>query len=102
MSLGKPVVVSDYSSTREFCTTENSIPIPCRLVPVKPDQIDNSFYSFVTQWADPDISAAATALRRLYADTALRQNIGQKAQTFIKAHFSTDNFRHAIENLMVR
>ena len=102
MSLGKPVVVSDYSSTREFCTTENSIPIPCRLVPVKPDQIDNSLYSFVTQWADPDISAAATALRRLYADTSLRQNIGQKAQAFIKAHFSTDNFRHAIETLMVR
>lgn len=102
MLLGRPVVVSDYSSTREFCTVENSIPIPCRLIPVKHSQIDNSFYSFVTEWADPDIPAAATALRRLYADASLRQDIGHKAQAFIKDHFSIDNFRASIEAMMTR
>lgn len=100
MLLGRPVVVSDYSSTREFCTVENSIPIPCRLIPVKHSQIDNSFYSFVTEWADPDIPAAATALRRLYGAPALCRTLGDSARASIKEHFSTTNFRASIECVM--
>ena len=100
MSLGKPVIVTDYSSTTEFCNRENSIPVPCRMVPVPPSQIDHSYYNFVKEWADADIDAAAEALRRLHDSPSLRRELGDKARVFILDHFSIENFRKSMEKLM--
>ena len=97
MSLGKPVVVTDYSATTEFCNSENSIPIPFKMIPVRRDQIDNSAYNDVKEWADPDIDAAAQALQSLYQSPELRARLGTSAQAFIADHFSTDNFRKSID-----
>ena len=100
MSLGKPVVVTDYSSTTEFCNKENSIPVPYSMIPVPPNQIDNSFYNFVEKWADANIDAAATALRRLHDSSALRHELGDKAKKSISEHFSIENFRKSVETLL--
>ena len=100
MSLGKPVIVTDYSATTEFCNSENSIPIPFKMIPVRRDQIDNSAYNDVKEWADPDIDAAAQALQALYQAPELRVRIGSTARTFIAAHFSIDEFRSSIDNLL--
>ena len=100
MSLGKPAVVTDYSSTTEFCNKENSIPVPYRMVPVPPAQIDHSFYNFVKEWADADIDAAAEALRRLYSSPVLRKRLGANAREFILDHFSIKNFRKSVESLL--
>jgi len=96
MSLGKPVVVTDYSSTTEFCNSENSIPVSYSMIPVPPSQIDHSFYNFVEKWADADIDAAAAALRRLHDSPALRQELGAKARKSIIEHFSIKNFRKSV------
>lgn len=96
MQLAKPVVCTNYSSTTEFCHSDNSILIPYERVPVLPEQIDTPEYKFVREWAEPDIDAAAVALRRLYDDPAFRADLGQKAATAIREQFSAKNFRASV------
>lgn len=102
MSLGKPVVVTDYSGPKEFCTPENSFTIPYKIVPVQDDQIDNMSYRFVKEWADPDIDAAAQALLSLYQSPELRTRLGSAARAFIVNHFSTGNFRKSVEAFLAK
>lgn len=100
MSLGKAIIVTDYSSTTEFCNSKDSMPIPYKLVSVPPSQVDVDAYRYVTSWAEPDISAAAEALEKLYLNPDLRDELGHQAMTFIREHFSTTNFRKSIESLL--
>ena len=100
MSLGKPVIVTDYSATTEFCNSENSIPVPFKMISVRRDQIDNSAYNDVKEWADPDIDAAAQTLQALYQSPELCTDIGTAAQTFIAAHFSITNFQKSINSFL--
>ena len=100
MSLGKPVVVTDYSSTTEFCTPDNSIPVPCRIVAPRDDQRDHPTYTYVTKWTEPDVAFAADALRRLRGDSGLRTRIGQRAKEDVLEHFSIRRFRASLEDLM--
>ncbi len=100
MSMGKPVIVTNWSSTTEFCNSSNSIPIPFRMIPPEPDDRLYSFLKGTCIWADADIDAAAGALRRLYENQTLRDELGQKARQFIIEHFSLDNFRTSVEKLL--
>lgn len=97
MSLGKAVVVSDCGSTTEFCNAENSIPIPCRLVPV--GKTLNRFDKLpgVKLWPDPDVGAAAAALRRLYDDQNIRKRLGRSAKNSLAEHFSAENFMRSVD-----
>lgn len=96
MSLGKPVIVTNYSSTTEFCNPNNSMLIPHTMVAVHPDQIDNETYRKVSTWAEPDCDSAAKALLRLYSEPDLRKKVGDAAKNFIKEYFSVENFRRSI------
>ena len=100
MAMGLSVVVSDYSSTTEFCNANNSILIPCRVVRPAREQIDHLTYTYVTKWAEPDISLAADALRRLRSDVALRTRIQDRAKRDIAEHFSISNFKASLEALL--
>ena len=97
MSMGKPVVCTDWSSTTEFCHPDCTIPIPYKLVPVPTDQIDHPYYQEVKEWAEPDIDAAATALCKLYDNAELRNEIGEKARSSISQQFSIKNLKQSIE-----
>ena len=96
MTLGKAVIVTDYSSTTEFCNSENSIPIPFKMIAVPSDQHDIAEYRHVSNWAEPDMEAATSALQRLYFDKDLRQAIGNKAKSFINSYFSIRNFKESV------
>lgn len=100
MSLGKPVIVTDYSSTTEFCTTENSFPVPFKLTVPEPEYTTSSLYDKVSLWAEPDIDAAAAVLRKLYDNPSLRAKTGEAAAKFMNEYFSTANFRKSIESLL--
>jgi len=100
MTLGKPVIVTDYSATTEFCNAENAMLVPYKMVPVRPDQIDVDPYKYVTSWAEPDIDAAAKALRRLYEDPQLRATLVNNAQAFISNYFSVENFKKSVESFL--
>lgn len=100
MSLGKPVIVTDFSATTEFCNHKNSFPVPYSIVNV-PDGIhDNPCYHAVREWAEPDIDYASEVLRKLYADKSLCENIGNAAKSFIEEHFSPESFRQSIEDYL--
>ena len=100
MSLGKPVIVTNYSSTTEFCKSNNSIPIPYKIVKIRPDQIDHDAYRYVTMWAEPDYDAAAKALLILYENPKLRESIGNAAKAFINEYFSLENFKQSVDSLI--
>lgn len=100
MSLGKAVVVTDYSSTTEFCNPTNSIPIPYAIVPVPSGSIDNPCYTYVKRWAEPNADASASALRILYEQPDLRKRLGQAAKVFIREHFSPENFTRSVMDFL--
>lgn len=97
MAMGKPVVCTDWSSTTEFCRPGCTLPVPYRMVPVRPEQVDHPYYGKVREWAEPDIGAAADALRNLYDSPGLRAETGRKARESVAARFSTENFRKSVE-----
>ena len=100
MSLAKPVVVTDYSSTTEFCNPKTSILIPYELISVKEELIDHPAYAGVSEWAEPNIEIAATALRMLYDNPERRVQIGLAAKEFIENYFSIEHFKETILNFL--
>ena len=100
MSLGKPVVVTDYSSTTEFCKSDNAILVPYHIVDVPRGACDNPCYARVKTWAEPDIDAAAAALRDLYDHPEKRQQLGESARQFITDYFSVESFKRSINKFL--
>lgn len=76
MAYGKPVVATAYSGNLEFMTRENSF-----LVPWEPTTVPEHCepYPAGTRWAEPDLEAAASALRTALNDPALATAKGQRA-----------------------
>jgi len=62
MALGKPAVATAYSGNLEFMTESNSYLVPASLVPIPSDL---GPYTAGGKWAEPDLEAAAAALRRV-------------------------------------
>ena len=93
MSKGKPVVVTDYSSTTEFCNASNSILVDYDMITAKSN---NKLYTAAEKWAEPRVDKAADALLRLYADRNLRERLGVAARESILRQYSIDNFKKSI------
>lgn len=103
MSLGKPVVVTDYSAPTEFCNRENAITIPWSRVSVRADQRDDiQAYHHVKTWSEPDLHVAANSLRKLYNDRGFAKELGEKGRLFINDYFSDANFKKSIETFLSR
>ena len=100
MSFGKAVIVTNYSAPTEFCTINNSILIPYRLVPPDGAQQDVPYYKNVRLWAEPDINEAANALRLLYNSPQERRRLGDAAQKTISQQFSISCFRESIKSAL--
>ncbi len=100
MSLGKAVVVTDYSSTTEFCNDHNAILVPYIKSPIPKSGINHPNYLFVKEWADPNIEAAANGLKLLYEDPTLRKKLGDSARDFINNHFSQENFKKSVNEFL--
>ena len=94
MSLGKPVIVTNYSSTTEFCNVGNSIPIGYRLV--KMQKTENNLYNAAEDWAEPDVGEAAKVLAGLYEDLEKGSRIGAVAKESIFRQYSIDNFKKSV------
>lgn len=67
MALGKPVVATDYSGSRDFLDEETGFPVRWR-----PAVLDRDLgpYEAGTRWAEPDEEHAAETLRRVAEDRA--------------------------------
>ncbi len=87
MSLGKPVILTNWSGNTDYMTIHNSIGIDYQLIPVgrvfghyQPDQI----------WADPDLEQAAYWMKHLAQDDQLARRIGLLGQETIRNKFSPE------------
>jgi glycosyltransferase involved in cell wall biosynthesis len=87
MSLGKPVIATGYSGSRDFMNRENSYPVDYRLV-----KIDNDYgvYTKGNFWAEPDINEAAKLMRDVFDNRDKSIFIGAKGKDYIKKHFSPE------------
>ncbi len=78
MAHGVPVVATAWSGNREFMDGSNGHLVPYTLVPVS----DRSAIYAGSTWAEPDLGAAARALRRLAEDPDYYDRLAEAAYAF--------------------
>lgn len=88
MSKGVPTIATGYSGNLEFMTEDNAVLLPYKLIPTGPHA---GPYSGLGEWADPQIDAAAEALRRLAGDPQLARQLGAAARTDVRERFSLEH-----------
>lgn len=77
MARAMPVICTAYSSTTEFLDASTGWPIPYRMVPVGKGCYP---YHAEAMWADPDLDAAAEAMRQVADDPEEAARRGQAAR----------------------
>jgi glycosyltransferase involved in cell wall biosynthesis len=87
MSLAKPAIITNWSGNVDYMTPENSIAIDYELV--KLDQ-DYGPYKTHQHWAEPDLEQASHWMRKLRADPALGERLGERARETISALYSPE------------
>ncbi|MGH9268370.1 MAG: methyltransferase domain-containing protein, partial [Acidimicrobiales bacterium] len=87
MALGKPVVATAYSGNLDYMTAENSYLVAYELVAVPPGCDP---YPTTARWAEPDLDAAARALRAVWDDPVEARRRGQRARLDIERGFSAE------------
>lgn len=87
MSLGKPVVLTNWSGNTDYMTPENSVAINYELVSLGRDY---GPYKSHQLWAEPDIDQAAHWMRRLLDEPGLAERIGKHASATIESRFSPE------------
>ncbi len=97
MSLGVPVIATNYGGNTDFCTDETAFLVPYNLV--KP-QTDYPLYRHVKEWAEPDVEVAAKYLKALFADCTLRKAKAQAARRFVEEQYGVEEFREGITRIV--
>jgi len=87
MAYGKPVIATNYSGNVDFMHEGNSHLVPYKLVSI-PKGCDP--YPVGAEWAEPDLDAAAAAMRRVFDDPAAARELGERARDDILERFSLD------------
>jgi len=85
MYLGKPVIATDWSATKEFLNASNGAPVRAAVVP-----LERSYgpYGQGQHWAQPDVGHATEWMQLLFDDRALGERLGAAAQATIEREFS--------------
>jgi len=83
--LGKPVIATGYSASRELVTEETGYPVAYELVPVKDGE-----YPFAAgqKWAAPDIAHAAWIMRGLCDNPAQAVKLVSNGQDYLRRYYS--------------
>lgn len=101
MSMGKPVIVTNWSANTEFCKPDNSILVPFHFIrPTGGTKFDSLNNGAVSRWAEPDVDAAAAALRRLYHDRDECRRLGERAKKFMREYFSQESFKKSVDDFL--
>jgi hypothetical protein len=83
MAQGKPCIATAYSGNLDFTLPEHSHPIPFRKSRIGPGSIH---YPENEEWAEPDLDAAARAMRECHADHEAARALGVKAKAWVRQH----------------
>jgi glycosyltransferase involved in cell wall biosynthesis len=92
MSLGKPVIATNYSGNLEFMNDKNSL-----LVRYTKTNLKNDSYLHAKNqvWAEPDLSHAAHFMKKIKDNKAFRERIAKQASKDMK-RFTLKNQQQAI------
>lgn len=82
MAAGTPCIATGWSGNLEFMDEANSVLIPYELVQVGEGAAP---YSPDAWWADPDLDAAAAAMRSLFDDRSLAADLGARGADDVAA-----------------
>lgn len=85
MALGKPVVATDYGSSRDFATLATSFPVSYRLVEIEQD-LGPYFRGAV--WAEPDEADLARQMRRVREDPDEAKRRARAGREFVRNAYS--------------
>lgn len=80
MGSGLPVIATGYSGNLEFCMPGSYFSIPWQPVTIPATAGD---YPASAIWAQPDLDAAAQAMRQLAADPAAAQALGERGRSVV-------------------
>jgi glycosyltransferase involved in cell wall biosynthesis len=80
MARGRPVVATGWSGNMDFMDERTAHLVPYELVPI-PDGC--APYSNTGEWAEPDVDAAAAALRAVHDDRDAARALGDRARRHI-------------------
>ena len=86
MRRGLPVVATGWSGNADFVSEEVGIPVPWTLVPAEDPQ--RTYHHPHMRWAEPDLDAAAVALRRLREEAGLAARLGAAGAAFAAARWN--------------
>jgi O-antigen biosynthesis protein len=85
MAYGKPVIVTNYSGSRDFAREGTACVVDYRLVPVPSDSYP---FSEGQKWAEPDVQHAAALMQRIARDESYRKQVAEAGQRFVLENFS--------------
>jgi hypothetical protein len=85
MQLELPVVATAHSGNLDFMTSENSYLVPYRMVRLEEE---DGIYLAGTEWADPDLDAAAGIMRDIVADPSSARRRAERAAADVDAWFN--------------
>jgi glycosyltransferase involved in cell wall biosynthesis len=87
MLLGVPVIVTGYSGTTDFATSQYALTVPYQLIPVAGDAypgVDGQ------RWAAPDIDAAARHMRFVHDKPRAAKALGARGRKQIRRLYDSE------------
>jgi glycosyltransferase involved in cell wall biosynthesis len=89
MALGRPVIVTGWSGNMDFCD-EGAVAVGYRLIPVEDPHGVYAIYAAPGQvWADPDLQAAAAAMRDFADHPDRARALGEAGRQHIRERVPT-------------
>ena len=85
MYMGKPTIATGYSGNLEFMNKSNSMLISYELVPILHGEYPNGVGG---SWAEPNISEAALAMRKIKSESDFREKLGARAYFYMRERHS--------------
>jgi glycosyltransferase involved in cell wall biosynthesis len=85
MSLGKPAIVTNWSGSVDYMTSDNCMAVDYELVKLGQDY---GPYKAHQSWAEPDLEQAAHWMKKISADRELNRRLGERARQTIQSQFS--------------
>ena len=86
MAAGRPVIATAWSGNLDFMDEQTSYLVPAAVTAIPGDV---PVYGGLGRWAEPDVEAAAAALRRVHDDPTGAQAVGRRARSHIERTRST-------------
>jgi glycosyltransferase involved in cell wall biosynthesis len=95
MSMGKPVIATNFGGNTDFMRQDNSLLVDYSLVAVKENAKP---YQPGWLWAEADVQQAADYMLRLVEDRAFANELGKRARESVQKQYGNDVFEKTLND----